>query len=225
MNLLSLNRDEYLLSISTIIDAQSKRFAAQALVWWDRHFSWKAQGCSVLTDEEGKHVSYIFFKVDQYSEYLTVYNLFTPLIDRRQGFAYELLDCTIKHALSRYVRRIYFTSVSDSLDFYTSMGFIFWGINDIGDYYCDLPIPKNGLDGFEDMIKASTNSTLLGSKMEKIYSKVFDNEKKLTLNENQIHISNCLKLGDKWIYEPLSLLHHDASPLQKTHYKGYPCAI
>lgn len=210
MNLLSLNRDEYILSISTIVDAESKRFATQALAWWDRHFSWKAQGCSVLTDENGKHVSYIFFKIDRYSEYLSVYNLFTPLIDRRQGFAHELLDYTITHALSKYVRRIYFTSVSDSLDFYASMGFVFWGINDIGDYYCNLPIPKNGLVGFDAMIKKSSNTTLLGSKMEKIYSKVFDNEGKLTLKQNQKHNSNCLKLGNKWIYEPLFALHQEA---------------
>ncbi|MDD2830159.1 MAG: hypothetical protein PHW18_11350 [Sulfuricurvum sp.] len=210
MRLHPLNRDEYLLSVSTITDTESKRFAIQALAWWDRHFSWKAQGCNVLIDNEGKHVCYIFSKIDRYSEYLTVYNLFTPLIDRRQGFAEELLDSTINHALSKHVRRIHFTSVSDSLDFYTSLGFIFWGINDIGHYYCDLPIPKNGLIGFEEMIKFSTNTTLLGSKMEKIYSKVVDNEGKLTLKQNQKHTANCLKLGDKWIYNPLSVLHYEA---------------
>ncbi len=40
--------------------------------------------------------------------------------------------------------------------------------------------------------------------------KVCDNETKLTLKQNQKYNANCLKLGDKWIYEPLSALHHKA---------------
>ncbi|MCX6074878.1 MAG: hypothetical protein NTY39_11195 [Campylobacterales bacterium] len=199
----TINRDEYITSISTITDQESRRFANQALVWWDRHFSWNVQGCNVLTDDNNIHVCYLFGKIDRYSEYLTIYNLFTPLIEQRQGYAHELLGSVIEDALKRYTRRITFSSVSDSLDFYTGLGFIFWGINTIGDYHCDLPIPKEGLNGFSEMTQTVRLKVLLGEKIEKIYAKVNDNEKRLSEREQFRLNADRIKLARKWNFEEL----------------------
>ncbi len=205
----TLNRNEYIDSISTITDHESRRFADQALAWWDRHFSWTAQGCNVLTDENGVHVCYLFGKIDRYSEYLTVYNLFTPLIDQRQGHARELLALVVDDALKRYVRRITFSSVSDSLDFYTTLGFVFWGINSIGNYHCDLPIPKDGLDGFIQMTKTIKSKVLLGDKIEKIFAKVNNNEKKLTEKQHLRLNTDRIKLAKQWGYELMLTCKHE----------------
>lgn len=197
----TLTRNEYIDSISVITDQESRRFADQALTWWDRHFSWKAQGCHVLTDENGVHVCYLFATIDQYSEYLTVYNLFTPSINQRQGHARELFGLVVDDALKRYVRRITFSSVSDSLDFYTTLGFLFWGINNIGNYHCDLPIPKDGLNGFVHMTKTIKSKVLLGDKIEKIFGKVHDNERKLTEKQYFRLNTDRIKLKKQWGYD------------------------
>jgi len=206
----TLGRDEYIASIATIDDSQSRRFADQALAWWDRHFSWSTQGCDVLVDEDDSHLCYIFSKTDRYNEYLTVYNLFTPQDERRNGYAQELLGLIVTRSLQHHVRRITFSSVSDSLDFYLALGFVFWGLNDIGDYYCDLPIPAQGLGGFEEMIRTLDVEGLIGKKLEKIYAKVHDNEIKLTPTQLLRYENDRLKLGSKCSFETLSTLKENS---------------
>lgn len=190
-----LGREAYIASTSSITDPESRRFADQALAWWDRHFSWNAQGCDVLVDEDDAHLCYIFSKIDRYGEYLTVYNLFTPLYERRKGHAHELLGLIIARSLEHHVRRITFASVSASLDFYLDLGFVFWGINDIGDYYCDLPIPPNGLEEMAHMTLSSDLETLIGKKMAKIRAKVDGNEKNLSPSQSIRYTKDRIKLG------------------------------
>lgn len=192
----TIGRDEYIASIGAIEDFESCRFADQALAWWDRHFSWNAQGCDVLVGEADEHLCYMFSKIDRYSEYLTVYNLFTPLHLQRQGYAHELLRLIILRAVEKHVRRITFTSVSASLDFYLSLGFIYWGINVIGDYYCNLPIPANGLDGIDRITSESAIETLLGRNRDKIYAKVHGNNEDLTPLQSLRYEADQIKMGN-----------------------------
>lgn len=203
----TIGRDEYIASVGAIEDSESCRFAGQAMAWWDRHFSWKAQGCDVLVGASDEHLCYMFSKIDRYSEYLTVYNLFTPLCEQRNGYAHELLRLTIEDALKHYVRRITFSSVSASLDFYLDMGFVFWGINDIGDYHCDLPIPKEGLEGMEEMTANSNIEMLVGQKMEKIYTKVHNNAANLTPVQLRRYAADQIRLGKKCKFEELMELN------------------
>lgn len=202
----SLNRDAYIASTALIQDAESIRFADQSLAWWDRHFSWNAQGCSVLCDEENNHLCYLFYKIDRYGQYITLYNLFTPLISQRKGHATQILHLIIDQALEKHVRRITFSSVSTSLDFYAMLGFIYWGINDIGDYYCNLPLPKNGLDGMKSMIQESDLETLIGSNLEKINAKIEGNEVLLTPAQILVYNADLVKLGNKYVREKLRIL-------------------
>lgn len=206
----SLNRDAYIASTALIQDAESIRFADQSLAWWDRHFSWNAQGCSVLCDEENNHLCYLFYKIDRYGQYITLYNLFTPLISQRKGHATQILRLILDQALKKHVRRITFSSVSTSLDFYTLLGFIYWGINEIGDYYCNLPLPKNGLDGMIAMIRDNDLETLIGSNMAKINGKIEGNEHLLSSAQILIYDADLLKLGKNYVREELRILKTDA---------------
>lgn len=201
----SLNRDAYITSIATIQDYESIRFADQSLAWWDRHFSWNTQGCAVLCNENNEHLCYLFSKIDRYSEYLTLYNLFTPLMKQRKGYATHMLRLILDQALKKHVKRIAFSSVSSSLDFYQLLGFIYWGINDIGDYYCNLPLPQSGLDGIIAMIQESDIKTLIGSNLTKINAKIDENERRLTPAQILIYEADIVKLGKSYVREELKI--------------------
>lgn len=205
-----LGRDAYIASTALIQDAESIRFADQSLAWWDRHFSWNAQGCAVLCDARNEHLCYLFSKIDRYGQYLTLYNLFTPLISQRKGYATQILRLILDQALEKHVRRITFSSVSASVDFYAMLGFIYWGVNDIGDYYCNLPLPKNGLDGMMAMVQENDLETLIGSNMGKIYAKIEGNEQHLSPAQLLIYEADILKLGKNYAREELRVLKSDA---------------
>lgn len=175
-----LGRDAYIASIAAITDPKSSRFADMSLKWWDRHFSWQVQGCVVLADSRNEHLCYIFYKIDRYCEYMTIHNLFTPLSMRRNGYAQELLKMVFDLALIQHVRRFKLSCISRSLDFYLALGFVYWGVTNIGDYYCDLPMPAEGLDGLAAMIERSDTRFLLGNKFDAIYAKVEQNGVDLT---------------------------------------------
>lgn len=196
----SLSRDAYIASTALIQDPKTLRFADQSLAWWDRHFSWNVQGCAVLCDEHNEHLCYLFSKIDRYGEYITLYNLFTPLTEQRKGYATQMLHLTLEEAVKKHVRRITFSSVSDSLDFYTLLGFIYWGINDIGDYYCNLPLPKGGLDGILAMTQDCDYEQMIGHNLAKIRGKVDGNELHLTPKQLLIYEADILKLGKSYAF-------------------------
>lgn len=202
----SLNRDAYIASVATFRDSESIRFANQSLAWWDRHFSWNAQGCAVLCDENNEHLCYLFSKIDRYGEYITLYNLFTPAIEQRKGYATHMLRLILDQALEKHVRRITFSSVSASLDFYQLLGFIYWGINDIGDYYCNLPLPKSGLDGIAAMVQERDLNSLIGSNLTRINAKIDGNERHLTPAKILIYEADILKLGKSYVRGELKII-------------------
>lgn len=205
-HLQSLGRDQYVASIALIQDAPSLCFADQSLAWWDRHFSWKAQGCYVLCDENNTHVCYLFSKIDRYAEYLTLYNLFTPLVHRRNGYATLMLKMILDAALKQHVKRITFSSISTSLDFYTVLGFIYWGINEIGDYYCNLPLPKEGLEGIVSMTQKSDIEQLIGKHIDTIFTKTDGNEDRLSAEQILLYEADIVKLGAHYAHNRLQVL-------------------
>lgn len=193
-----LGRDAYIESVSRIADEKTQQFADQSLSWWDRHASWKSSRCAVLCDADENHLCYLFSRIDRYHEYITLYNLFTPLLHRRHGYATALLRIVLESAVDEHVRRITFSSVSSSLDFYKSLGFIYWGINDIGDYYCNLPLPRGGLDAIEQMSTTESTAILLGNSKKLIQSKIHGNESRLTDEQHLRFESDKRRLGDSY---------------------------
>lgn len=201
----SLDRNAYIASTALIEDPKTLRFAEQSLAWWDRHFSWNTQGCSVLCDEKNGHLCYLFSKIDRYGEYITLYNLFTPLIEQRKGYARQMLRLILEEAVKKHVRRITFSSVSSSLDFYSLLGFIYWGVNDIGDYYCNLPLPKEGLEGIIAMTHNCDHTALIGQNCAKIYAKVNGNETLLSPKQRLIYEADIYKLGENYAHKKLKI--------------------
>ena len=198
-----LNRKTYMTSMETIKDPRTLKFATMSLEWWDKEFGWYTKGCIALCDESNTHLSYIFFKIDKHNEYITVHNIFTQLSMRRNGYAHELLKMVFTFALSLHVKRFKLTSISNSLDFYLSMGFIYWGVNSAGDYYCDLPMPFDGLDGVAFMTLNSDALTLIGKKLEKIHTKVINNHLHLSDFQDVIYKNDLMKMGKSYMLEKL----------------------
>lgn len=198
-----LNRENYITSMETIEDSRTLKFANMSLNWWDKEFGWYTKGCIALTNEQNIHLCYIFFKIDRHNEYITIHNVFTQLSMRRNGYARELLKMVFDFALSLHVRRFKLTSISNSLDFYLSMGFVYWGVNSVGDYYCDLPMPFDGLNGVKFMTNTSDTTALLGKKFEKIYAKVSNNDMNLTETQNVTYKEDLLRMEASYMLKEL----------------------
>ena len=205
--LIHLDRNAYKASVAKIADPRTRGFAKLSLEWWDRHFSWRVHGCVVLADETGGHLCYIFYKIDRYGEYLTIHNIFTPLALRRRGYAHALLKIVFDRAHDKHVRRFRLASVSQSLDFYLSLGFVYWGLNSVGDYYCDLPIPADGLEGVEAMVRRNDSSGLLGERFDSVYAKIYGNETRLETTEQQRYEADKRKMHGSYRLETLERLH------------------
>lgn len=186
-HVIDVNRKEYLASICEIDDEKSRGFAEMALRWWDRHYSWNAEGSVILTDEAGQHLCYLFYKIDRYGDYLTIHNILTPLCYRRHGYALILLQWVFALAVGRHARRFKAICVPKALEFYLSMGFAFWGLTTTCDYYCNLPLPRDGLEGLKAMIDEASTQTLAGTALQGIYDKVIDNDKGLGTDQQRIH--------------------------------------
>lgn len=184
-----LDRRAFKHSIEGIADAKSRRFADRSMRWWDRHFSWKAHGCIVLADDHANHLSYIFYKIDCYCEYLTFHNILTPLEHRDKGYAKELLGRTFDTANDQNVRRFRLSSVPQSL------GFVYWGINSVRDYHCDLPMPKQGLDDLDGMVRRSDIRELVGPRLQAICTKVEDNECHLNSEQQELYDTDVANMG------------------------------
>jgi len=198
-----LDRNAYIASTAEITDAKSIKFADMSLKWWDKHFSWQAHGCVVLCDSENAHLCYIFYNIDRYRMYMTVHNIFTPLALRRNGYAYELLKMVFDIAISGHVKRFKLTSISKSLDFYLALGFVYWGVNSIGDYYCDLPVPLQGLDTLGAMVLNADTLTLTGINPEMIRTKVSGMAAGLTPEQILILDSDKIKMGGSYLLDAL----------------------
>lgn len=202
-HLVNLNRAAYITSIEAISDTKTLKFANMSLDWWDTHFSWEVHGCVALSDSENMHLCYIFYKIDRYRMYLSIHNIFTPLCERRKGYAHELLKMIFDIAILGHVSRFRITSISKSLDFYLALGFVYWGVNSVGDYYCDLPIPINGLDTLSTMINTSNDFTLIGKSIETINKKVHGNSLTLSAMQQLIYESDKIKMGRNYMLENL----------------------
>jgi hypothetical protein len=201
--LVYLSRNDYITSIATITDSKTVNFANMSLRWWDKKYGWHTQGCVALIDSDNIHLSYIFYHIDRYKEYITIHNIFTPMAKRRNGYANILLAMIFDLALTKNVSRFKLTSISKSLDFYLFLGFIYWGVNSVGDYYCDLPMPRDGLAGVDYMIKNTDTAVLIGKKFEKIYAKTENNNTNLSVSQTLIYDNDLLKLGNHYMLDLL----------------------
>ncbi|MBN2816498.1 MAG: GNAT family N-acetyltransferase [Campylobacterales bacterium] len=196
-----LSREEYISSTTNIEDKRSIKFADMSLKWWDKKFGWYEKGCVVLSSEKNIHLSYLFYKIDRYNNYLTIHNIFTPENKRRHGYAETLLLLIFKFALTQKVKRFRLTCISNSLDFYLSLGFIYWGVNSVGDFYCDLPMPKSGLEGVKEMTNTFTTKELIGKSFDIISKKTSNYSENLTHAQKIRYDNDVIRLNKNYFQE------------------------
>lgn len=196
-----LSRAQYIASIALIEDKRSTLFANMSLDWWDKRFGWYEKGCVALSSEDGVHLCYIFYKIDRYNNYLTIHNILTPDNKRRHGYAEDLLLLIFELALKQKVKRFRLTCISSSLDFYLSLGFVYWGVNSVGDYYCDLPMPHSGLHGVTAMTKESTPLELSGKNFDIISKKIEEYSLHLSSVQQLKYDSDIIKLGSSYLHK------------------------
>lgn len=201
-----LNRENYLDSITTIEDKPTSNFANMSLKWWDKKFGWYEKGCVTLSDEKNAHLSYLFYKIDRYDNYLTIHNIFTPNSQRRHGYAEALMLLVFNLAAAKHVKRFRLTCILNSLDFYLSLGFVYWGVNSVGDFYCDLPLPKEGLMGVIPMIAALSTTELIGKSLDIIYKKTYQNNINLTQLQTLKYNKDVLRLDKNYLQKSFLLL-------------------
>lgn len=205
-----LSRDAYISSISTINDPKSIKFAKTSLAWWDERFQWQSEGCIALSDSNNIHLCYIFFTIDRYRMYLTIHNIFTPLSMRRKGYAFALLNEIFDLAIEKDMQRFKLNSTSTSLDFYLALGFVYWGLNSVGAYYCDLPIPNKGFSALDAMVIQADTATLLGKNMDKIYDNINGNILRLDAIQLETYESDKIKMGKRYMLTVLNDKKHPA---------------
>jgi hypothetical protein len=104
-------------------------------------------------------------------------------------------------AVARHVSRFRITSISRALDFYLPLGFAYWGVNSEGDYYCDLPLPQQGLEGLGAMITESDTATLIGPAADFIEKKTGGTETRLSPEQTRIYEADIRKMGRRFMHD------------------------
>ena len=184
MNVIELNRDEYLISVKKIADFKSLSFSKNALEWWDNYYSWEKFPPLCLINTKNKHVCYLFYSISKDNEYLTIHNLLTPNTHRSHGYAYILLKYLFNQQSQNKIKRFKMNCVSSSLDFYNKLGLEYWGINDLSQYYCDFKMPLLDISEIPQIVKDSKLSEISDERIMQIFEKLKNNG--TTLEEKMI---------------------------------------
>lgn len=202
MEVISLDRDEYLNSIKKITHYESLKFAKQALDWWDNYYSWSKFPCLVLT-KNNQHISYLFFTISKNSEYLTIHNILTPKEFRGNGYAFNLLDELFCEFTNKTVERFKMFCVSSSISFYNRVGLNYWGVNTLGQYYSDFEMPSHSILEIPKIIKNTKIDDLKESKVKYIYDKVKSNGKEFEELEVLKHLEVMELMDKKYLFDEL----------------------
>lgn len=202
----NLNREEYIQSIAHIKHAGSQRFAQQSLDWWDSYYSWNKFPCLCLEDN-GEDVCYLFFHISRNNQYLTIHNILTPFESRFQGYAKQLLTLLFNNILLQAdIERVKMYCVSSSLQFYMRLGIDFWGVNKIGQYYTDFPMPQSDINEIKDLMHNEDLTQLSDKNLHTIYGKLQDNGTNFNEKETATFNKSLLLLKERYRFKELENL-------------------
>ncbi len=183
MDIKLLNKDQYLDSVTQMTHMGSLKFAKQAMDWWDTYYSWSNFPC-VCLEVDGEDVCYLFYHISKNNDYLTIHNILTPYNFRFQGYAQSLLAKLFStvHPNSS-IQRVKMECVSSSLSFYMKLGIDFWGVNKLGQYYTNFPMPKDDIDQIPKLMYHETLEDLKNDELFRIYEKLKANGKNFDIQE------------------------------------------
>jgi hypothetical protein len=186
MQIVKLNRAEYIDSVTKIEGFNSLKFSKQALDYWDDFISWKNFPPLCMINEKSEHLSYLFYTISKDKEYLTIHYLLTPQIHRKHNYAYDLLNYLFINNCHDKIKRFKFFSVVSSLGFYNKIGLEYWGVNKYMQFYCDFKMPKNDISEIKQIVKDSSLNEISDERLYKIYDKLKDNGKDFDEKEKYI---------------------------------------
>lgn len=196
------SRKEYLDSVMKISDYKTLKFSKVALEWWDNYYSWKNNAPLCLQDNN-KDVCYLFYSISKDNQYLKIHNIFTPKIYRNKRYAYKMLEHLFSIMINSGVKRFRLYSVSTSVSFYLKLGLKFWGVNELGQYYCDFKMPKKSILELKNIVKSEEINDIREKDLIKIFEKLKLNGSRFDEKQSCTH-RNCLDLmGRNYMFEKL----------------------
>lgn len=204
MQIIKLNRKEYLESVINIEDFKTLNFSKKALEWWDDYYSWEKFPPLCLT-YKNNHMCYLFYNISKDNEYLTIHNIFTPNKYRTKGHAYMLLGYLFNHLSKQNIKRFKMYCVSSSLDFYTKLGLEYWGVNNLSQYYCDFKMPKLSIKEIPQIVKDSSLDEINDERILLIFESLKNNGKEFDEKNSKSFESSKMKLKEKYHFESLLL--------------------
>ncbi len=199
----NLNREQYIASVANIQHTSSQEFAQQSLDWWDSYYSWNKFPCLCL-EENGEDVCYLFYHISRNNQYLTIHNILTPFKSRFHGYAKQLLTLLFnKILLHADIERVKMYCVSSSLQFYMNLGIDFWGVNRIGQYYADFPMPQSNIQEIKELMTNEDLTQLSTKNRNSIYNKLKQNGKEFNPKELAIFKQSLSLLKDRYRFQEL----------------------
>jgi len=199
-----LNREQYLQSVMKMNHFQSLQFAKQSLDRWDDYFSWVKSPCLCLVDNDGLDVCYLFYYVSKDNKYLTIENILTPYPSRFNGYAKKMLTILFNTILlNSKIQRVKMYCVSSSLQFYMNLGIDFWGVNKIGQYYADFPMPKCDICEIKLLMSNEHFQTVSQDDRNVIYNNLKENGSLFDIKEKKIFDKSLLLLKKRYRFGEL----------------------
>lgn len=203
MHVIELTRDQFLESAQTIEDFDSLTFSKHCMDWWDNYFSWTKFPPLCLVDEEEEHVCYLFYNISKNNQYLTIHNLLTPKANRYNGYAKMLLTHLFEKVADQHIERFKMYCVSSSLFFYNKLGLEYWGINDLGQYYCDFKMPKKSIDEIPEIVANASLDEIDDAGILAIYEKLKNNGSELGDKRWEVYEDILDKFQDRYHFDKL----------------------
>ena len=208
MKIKHLNPEQYLQSTSSITHIGSKEFATQAYEYCNNFIKWEEFPCISL-EVDNRIVCYLFYHLSKDKRYLSIDNILTDFEYRHNGYAKYLLSFLFKKfSQGSITQRVKMYCVSSSLKFYMKLGVDFWGVNHLGQYYTEFPIPKNGIDEIKTLMKNETLSTLYKRELQSIYKKLKLNGSSFNKNEKEVFDNSLKLLKNRYRFKELYNLIH-----------------
>ncbi len=203
MQIIELTRNEFLESAQSIEDYKSLSFSKHCLDWWDAYFSWTKFPPLCLVDDEEEHLCYLFYSISKNNEYLTIHNLLTPKANRFNGYAKEILTYFFQKVASQNIQSFQMYCVSYSLIFYSKLGLEYWGVNELGQYYCDYKMPKESIEEIPSIVQDFSFEEISDNTLLEIYEKLKNNGNNLVDKKLEVYEDCIESLQDKYQFEAL----------------------
>ena len=152
---------------------------------------------------------YLFYHVTKDKKYLTIHNIFTPFPSRFKGYGKELLSILFKKILLHSeIERVKMFCVTTSLKFYMSFGIDFWGVNSVGHYYTDFPMPKYDIKEIAQLMHNEHLTKLSKEELNTTYDKLKLNGSEFDEKETHTFQSSVKLLKEHYRFEELYDIIH-----------------